>query len=45
MQIRVAGRLIVFFKVFEGFKSFFLVLSTKESPNLSAFKQELLDEM
>ena len=45
MQIRVADMLIVFFKVFEGFKRVFLVLSAKESPYLSAIKQELLDEI
>ena len=45
MQIRVADRLIVFLKVFGGFKRVFLVLLTKESPYLSALKQELLDEI
>ena len=43
MQVRVADRLIVFLKVFEGFKRVFFVWLTKESPYLSALKQELLD--
>ena len=44
MQIIVADGLINFCKVFEGFKRVILVLSTKESPNLSALNQELLDK-
>ena len=45
MPIRIADILIVFFKDFEGFKRVFLVLSTKESPYLSAVKEEHLDEI
>ena len=37
--------LALVFKVFGGFKRVFLVLLTKESPYLSALKQELLDEI
>ena len=45
MQIRVADRLIVFFKVFGGFKRVFLVLLTKKRPILTVLKEMILDEV
>ena len=43
MQIRIVDRLIVFFRAFEGFYTVFFCV--KESPNLSALRQEILDEI
>ena len=46
MHIRVIDRLIVFFRVFRRILDGVLCLFfTKESPNLTALKQMILDEI